>query len=294
MTNCDGKPDGANCNAAASATNEYTKLRLFHWGGSNPSSATPDTFYIDNIRYDQGEAVAAPATPITTYSEDFADGDSGWAAADGAAFVEADGYGTASKTNAGDWAHVFVNTSGAMDLSGADRGFSVKVKGPRASKVFLKLQEGTNYGNNHEYNPSAANYTTVGEWQTIVFDATGATSTDKTRIVIFFDTQMAASTDPADDIFQIDDFKMDAYSALGLADVNLAEMIVVYPNPSTGMVNISGVDSVDAIRAFTISGQLVKESVNANTLDLSSARKGLYMIEIEHEGQTTVNKLIVR
>ena len=181
-----------------------------------------------------------------------------------------------------------------MDLSGADRGFSVKVKGPRASKVFLKLQEGTNYGNNHEYNPSAANYTTVGEWQTIVFDATGATSTDKTRIVIFFDTQMAASTDPADDIFQIDDFKMDAYSALGLADVNLAEMIVVYPNPSTGMVNISGVDSVDAIRAFTISGQLVKESVNANTLDLSSARKGLYMIEIEHEGQTTVNKLIVR
>jgi hypothetical protein len=297
FSNCENAP--GNCDASNNdkklINKDFQRMVFFNWGGGDPS-AQPDTVYIDNFMYQSGAEVPNPnaATPITTYSEDFADGDSGWAAADGAAFVEADGYGTASKTNAGDWAHVFVNTSGAMDLSGADRGFSVKVKGPRASKVFLKLQEGTNYGNNHEFNPSAANYTTVGEWQTIVFDATSATSTDKTRIVLFFDTQMAASTDPADDIFQIDDFKMDAYAALGLADVNLAEMIVVYPNPSTGMVNISGVDSVDAIRAFTISGQLVKESVNANTLDLSSARKGLYMIEIEHEGQTTVNKLIVR
>ena len=45
---------------------------------------------------------------------------------------------------------------------------------------------------------------------------------------------------------------------------------------------------------FSISGQLVKETVNTNIIDLSSERDGLYLIEIQHEGKTSVNKLIVR
>jgi len=145
------------------------------------------------------------------------------------------------------------------------------------------------------FKPSDANYTNVGEWQTIVFDASGATSVDKTRIVIFFDIETSASADPNDDVFQIDDFKFDVLATLGLNDISASnEVIAVYPNPTNGIINISGVDKVDAIKVFSISGQLVKETVNTNIIDLSSERDGLYLIEIQHEGKTSVNKLIVR
>lgn len=70
--------------------------------------------------------------------------------------------------------------------------------------------------------------------------------------------------------------------------------ISAYPNPTEGMVHISGKESVDVIRVFNISGQLIKEATNANALDFSSQRSGLYMIEIEDEGKTSVSKLIKR
>ena len=290
FSDCTGAP--GNCNAD-NATGEYSRIRIYNWGGGDPS-AQPDTSYVDNFIFQEGTVVPAAVDPITSYSENFDDGDSTWASADGASFAEADGYGTASSTNATDWAHVYFNSAAPLDLSAGDKGFSFKIKGPRASKVFLKLQIGDEYWNNHEYNPAEANYTTPGEWQTITVDATGQTSNDKTRIVIFFDTQTAASSDANQDVFQIDDFKFGVLATLGLADVNLNSAIVIYPNPSDGILNISGVEKVDAIRAFSISGQLIKEAVNTNRLDLSSQRSGLYMIEIEHEGATSVNKLIIR
>ena len=291
FSDCTGAP--GNCNAD-NATGEYSRIRIYNWGGGDPS-AQPDTSYVDNFIFQEGTVVPAAVDPITSYSENFDDGDSTWASADGASFAEADGYGTASSTNATDWAHVYFNSAAPLDLSAGDKGFSFKIKGPRASKVFLKLQIGDEYWNNHEYNPAEANYTTPGEWQTITVDATGQTSNDKTRIVIFFDTQTAASSDANQDVFQIDDFKFDVLATLDLADVNaFTNAITFYPNPTNGVINISGVEKVDAIKVFSINGQLVKEAVNTNRLDLSSQRSGLYMIEIEHEGATSVNKLIIR
>jgi hypothetical protein len=291
FSDCTGAP--GNCNAD-NATGEYSRIRIFNWGGGDPS-AQPDTSYVDNFIFQEGTVVPAAVDPITSYSENFDDGDSTWASADGASFAEADGYGTASSTNATDWAHVYFNSAAPLDLSAGDKGFSFKIKGPRASKVFLKLQVGDEYWNNHEYNPAEANYTTPGEWQTITVDATGQTSNDKTRIVIFFDTQTAASSDANQDVFQIDDFKFDVLATLDLADVNaFTNAITVYPNPTNGVINISGVEKVDAIKVFSINGQLVKEAVNTNRLDLSSQRSGLYMIEVQHEGATSVNKLIIR
>jgi hypothetical protein len=147
----------------------------------------------------------------------------------------------------------------------------------------------------------------AGAWQTVTIDLSNCdykhptgncggqenAGNQFTRFLLFHWGGSNPSTSYPDTIY-IDNIKYDEGQTLGLADVNLADAIVVYPNPTNGIVNISGVEKVDAIRAFSISGQLIKETVNTNSLDLSSERKGLYMIKIEHEGQTTVNKLIVR
>lgn len=83
-------------------------------------------------------------------------------------------------------------------------------------------------------------------------------------------------------------------STLSVKQLLLGNNVVIYPNPTTGLVNIAGANEVDAVRAFNISGQLVKEAVNTNTLDLTNQRSGLYMIEIEHEGVKSSRKLIIR
>ena len=80
-------------------------------------------------------------------------------------------------------------------------------------------------------------------------------------------------------------------STLSIDDLE-ESTITIYPNPSTGMVNITGVEQVDEIRVFTISGQLVKKAENTSSIDLSSEMRGLYMIEIESDGKTIVNRLI--
>ena len=292
-----------NDNGEAGSNDQFTKIVLFtNYGGGDEAHQVSggvhkksDTRVYDNFVYAEGDVVPSPTPPLTSYSENFNDGDSAWGAADQASFDEANGYGIASSTNATNYAHIFYNTAAPLDLSAQDKGFSFKVKGPRASKVFFKLQIGDEWWNNHEWPAAEANYTNVGEWQTIVFDATGETSVDKTRIVIFFDIESPASADPNDDVFQIDDFKFDVLATLGLNDISASnEVIAVYPNPTNGIINISGVDKVDAIKVFSISGQLVKETVNTNIIDLSSERSGLYLIEIQHEGKTSVNKLILR
>lgn len=292
-----------NDNGEAGSNDQFTKIVLFtNYGGGDDAHQVSggvhkksDTRVYDNFTYAEGDVVPSPTPPLTSYSENFDDGDSAWGAADQASFDEANGYGTASSTNATNYAHIFYNTAAPLDLSAQDKGFSVKVKGPRASKVFLKLQIGDEWWNNHEWPAAEANYTAPGEWQTITFDATEHTSTNMTRIVIFFDIESPASADPNDDVFQIDDFKFDVLATLGLNDISASnEVIAVYPNPTNGIINISGVDKVDAIKVFSISGQLVKETVNTNIIDLSSERDGLYLIEIQHEGKTSVNKLIVR
>lgn len=80
---------------------------------------------------------------------------------------------------------------------------------------------------------------------------------------------------------------------LSISDLSL-NGISVYPNPTEGIIHISGKESVDVIRLFNISGQIIKEVINANSLDISSQRSGLYMVEIEDNGKTSVAKLIKR
>ena len=301
-----------NDNGDAGSNDQFRKIVLFtNYGGGDGAHQVSggvhkkeDTRVYDNFVYAEGDEVPAPATPITELTVDFetASGFKPYSnivyadVADGAGEgYNSSGYGSVSKVNEDWWAQIGLDASGPLDLSSKDRGISIMVKGDRQSKLTLKIQDGDDFNNSHEIRPDDFNYTAVGEWQKVIWDLSTYDSNDKGRIVFFFDIQTnKEDTNEALDNFKIDDLKFGSFATLGLADVNLNSAIVIYPNPSDGILNISGVEKVDAIRAFSISGQLIKEAVNTNRLDLSSQRSGLYMIEIEHEGATSVNKLIIR
>ncbi|GAB5558189.1 MAG: hypothetical protein SchgKO_24020 [Schleiferiaceae bacterium] len=62
---------------------------------------------------------------------------------------------------------------------------------------------------------------------------------------------------------------------------------VVYPNPTTGMIYIDssemGSDKVETLSVWSLSGQLLMESQNQSTLDISSLVSGVYILRMQNQ-----------
>ena len=67
----------------------------------------------------------------------------------------------------------------------------------------------------------------------------------------------------------------------------------VYPNPSSGVVYISGADNAQ-VTVFNTSGAVVAEYQNFNSgkIDLSNVNEGIYFLNIVIDNKTTINKKI--
>ncbi|MBN2862498.1 MAG: M4 family metallopeptidase [Bacteroidales bacterium] len=64
-----------------------------------------------------------------------------------------------------------------------------------------------------------------------------------------------------------------------------------YPNPVTSLINIR-CNSEFTVEIFTISGNLILQSKNENTINLSGIKSGLYIIEIKTPGGSVIKKLV--
>ena len=237
---------------------------------------------------DTGGVCTAPATPanaITSYSTSFDTNVDLFVSADGASLAhDANGYLVFSGANAGPYAHLRANVN-PMNLTSGDRGISLRVKGQRASKVFLKLQDGDNYANNWENEPTENNYTDVGNWQTLTWDMSAWDSSWKTymsAIVFFFDITDTADADPANDTFWVDDFQFGEFATLSTSKISISD-VSIYPNPAKDILNISAGEKIDSATIFDLTGRIVKisnpykEVFNFNISDLSN---GVYLVKL--------------
>ena len=71
--------------------------------------------------------------------------------------------------------------------------------------------------------------------------------------------------------------------------------VVVYPNPTTNYLMISGLEGTSKVEIYTITGQLVSASIfdTETRLDLD-LNSGMYLVKISHQDQYTIKKIIVR
>ena len=76
---------------------------------------------------------------------------------------------------------------------------------------------------------------------------------------------------------------------------NTFRNIQVYPNPTNGLLNVSGIGTMH-ITVSNLLGQTMMETVadGSATLDLSRYESGMYLIRIETENGVTVNKVNLR
>jgi len=68
--------------------------------------------------------------------------------------------------------------------------------------------------------------------------------------------------------------------------------ISVYPNPSHGFYTINTDEIILNVDVYNISGQLVKNYKNSNTIDISDFSDGIYYIQITTDKNVTFSKII--
>jgi hypothetical protein len=83
----------------------------------------------------------------------------------------------------------------------------------------------------------------------------------------------------------------------GLVGINEAEAenISIYPNPSNGIFNISGIpadETINGISVYNMIGSKVLGSSNTNSIDLTEASNGFYFITINFESGDRITRKV--
>ena len=69
----------------------------------------------------------------------------------------------------------------------------------------------------------------------------------------------------------------------------------VYPNPATGIVNVSAKHKLESLTIYDITGQQLIYKVNTdNSIDFSQLPKGIYFLKVELENGKSVTKRVVK
>lgn len=90
------------------------------------------------------------------------------------------------------------------------------------------------------------------------------------------------------------DVFMSSTPLMGVSD-NAIEGFTYHPNPTTGKLSFKGKDKIDTVVIFNLSGQKIwQETVNATSgqIDLSKFPAGVYLMQVETNGQRGAYKII--
>lgn len=100
-----------------------------------------------------------------------------------------------------------------------------------------------------------------------------------------------ADPSPGDDGFT------PAFSTIDFAVLSTSEATLkgvdVYPNPSKGLVSISGISTTKNVEVINITGQQVKYIENADdSIDMSSLQAGVYFMKITADNKFAIKKIV--
>jgi hypothetical protein len=93
----------------------------------------------------------------------------------------------------------------------------------------------------------------------------------------------------------LDDITITKIGNIGIKTLVNNTDLSMYPNPTTGLLNITTTAAKATVEIFNIMGQNVatKEITNgANTIDISNLSNGVYSVQIMQNNTLTVGKVI--
>lgn len=132
--------------------------------------------------------------------------------------------------------------------------------------------------------------TAVNSW----VQQTGTYTNDISRQVrIKFSKSGGTTAEPTNlqELMYIDDVSLKYNGAtLGVENVNL-HTLKLYPNPTSDVVFVKGVENINSIKVYSILGALEKEVFNTNQIDVSELSSGIHLIKVDN-GTVFTRKII--
>jgi len=86
-------------------------------------------------------------------------------------------------------------------------------------------------------------------------------------------------------------FSEDCGGNLGLNNIN-QDLILIYPNPTSDVITVSGLDKINTICIYDIDGSLLSAS-SESTISLHGMASGVYLVEVESD-EILLRKRVVK
>ncbi|MBO7480593.1 MAG: T9SS type A sorting domain-containing protein, partial [Bacteroidales bacterium] len=67
--------------------------------------------------------------------------------------------------------------------------------------------------------------------------------------------------------------------------------INIYPNPTTGIVNIDA-DGLNKVVVYDVTGRMMMSVANESTIDISNLEAGVYFFSVETANGSAMKKLV--
>ena len=132
--------------------------------------------------------------------------------------------------------------------------------------------------------------TTANEWM----QQTGTFTNDIERKVrIKFSKYGGTTAEPSNlsELWFIDEVSLNFASSLSVSEQELMSLSI-YPNPTSDIISIKGVENIKSIKLYSILGSLEKEVFNTNQIDISELSSGVHLIQIDNG--TVLTKRIIK
>ncbi len=80
---------------------------------------------------------------------------------------------------------------------------------------------------------------------------------------------------------------------LGIDDNFISDVIKVYPNPVSTILNISTKKQIESVRMYDVLGKLVFQSSAINQINVSDYKSGVYLVKLESNDNVITKKIII-
>jgi len=276
-------------------TTEYSKIVIIFNLGVLGDGSDNSTYYFDDIVY-ANEVTLDPIDLPVTFGDPNVDYD----------LVDFGGNATtlgANPTDANDTVAITVKTTGAETWAGTTMGttgfanaipFSygnttmhLSVYSPRADvPVLLKVEDKNDPG---IYGQVEVPTTVANQWEVLQFnfDTVIDLSNTYSKASIFFDFGNAGDSST----YYWDDVYFGPYNEISINEN--ANIISVYPNPTSEIFVVNGIDNIQTIDIYSLNGQKANfRKISNNSFDISSLQEGIYIVSIlTEDGHTYSTKI---
>ena len=112
---------------------------------------------------------------------------------------------------------------------------------------------------------------------------TGSTVSNTANI--YFDYNAPVTTNTASTTFQ----------TLGIDEIPIDTSVVIFPNPTSNIINVNANNSIKSIQLFDVQGRILEtklEEENQVTVDVSTYSNGIYFLKINAENGSNIQRFV--